>query len=224
MSDRRFKAIGMRFEPVPENIGSAPGALVLIFAVLLPAAVIALELLSRMCARTFFDPLPTYWHALAAALVPASNLLLWLHLRNRSVAPIKWLAFGNGVGIAIAGAYALLFLPLLPLAIVGIIFLVGLLPLAPLASFICAIKLRRELSARTKEKTSRLALVTGVSAGLALLALLDIPGAATRLGIEWISSNDPSERARAYHAADIRRRRSAAATELRFGKLAYRHL
>src|SRR5262249_23714151 len=117
MSERHSKAIGVKFEPVPENIGSAPGELVLFFGVLLPAAVIVLELPVHLCAQTLFDPLPTYWHALAAALVPASNLLLWVRLRHRGVAPIKWLAFVNGVGIAIAGAYSLLFLPVLPLAV-----------------------------------------------------------------------------------------------------------
>jgi hypothetical protein len=58
-------------------------------------------------------------------MVPAGNLLLWVHLRRGKVGSVKWLAFANGMAVAIAGAYALLFLPVLPLAIVGIIVLVG---------------------------------------------------------------------------------------------------
>jgi hypothetical protein len=136
MSDRRSTTnVAVKFEPVLEHTHvRIPGQLMLAFGVIFPLAVIALELAARLCAQTFFDPLPSYWHVAAAAIVPAGNLWLWLHLRGGRFGPLKLLAFANGAAIAIAGFYAILFLPLLPLAIVGIIVLIGLMPLAPLVS------------------------------------------------------------------------------------------
>jgi hypothetical protein len=220
MSDRRSKqTMAVKFEPVavehdPEKwepvFGKrscsnkelenknlhAPGELMLAFGVAFPAAIIAVELAGHLCAQTFFDPLPTVWHAVAAAMVPAGNLWIWYHLQNGGFGPLKWLAFANGVAIAIAGFYAFLFLPLLPLAIVGIIVLIGLMPLAPLVSFICALKLRTQFSARNTKEPCRGAFIGGLAAGLAFLAALDVPAAATRLGIALAGSQVPSERER----------------------------
>jgi hypothetical protein len=168
----------------------------LALGVVFPAVVIGVELAGHLCAQTLFDPLPTYWHALAAAMVPAGNSWVWCYLQNGNFGRPRWLAFANGVAIAIAGFYAFLFLPLLPLAIVGIIVLIGLMPLAPLVSFICALKLRAAFSARNAKEPCRGVLIGGLAAGLALLAILDIPAAATRLGIAWAVSSVPSERER----------------------------
>ena len=103
----------------------------LALGVVYPAVIIGLELISRMCADAFFDPMPTYWHVAAVALVPLSNLLIWHHLQGGARPGSKWLAFANGGALAIAGCYAFLFLPLLPLAVVGLLIVVGILPLAP---------------------------------------------------------------------------------------------
>ena len=173
-----------------------PATLILFFGVLYPAIVIAIELATRMCAEAFFDPMPTYGHVLAASLVPAGNLLVWGYLQNGKPRSTTWVAFANGVTIAIAGLYALLFLPLLPIALLAIIVAVGLLPLAPLASFVCALRLRAALHDRDKPASSRRPLLGGIVAGFALLLALDIPPAATRLGIQWAASSVPSERER----------------------------
>jgi hypothetical protein len=149
-----------------------------------------------MCAKAFFDPMPTMWHALAVCLVPTSNLLIWLHLQNGGLRNAKWLAFVSGIAISIGGFYALLFLPLLPIALIGVIFLFGLLPLAPLATLVCALKLRKALYARHKDCSLNSALLGGLAVGLTLLVTLDIPAAATRLGIQWAASAEPSERER----------------------------
>src|SRR5262249_58514227 len=85
MSDRRSKQMmAVKFEPVAaekENL-RAPGEFMLAFGVIFPAAIIALEFAAHLCAQTFFDPLPTVWHAFAAAMVPAGNLWLWCHLQK----------------------------------------------------------------------------------------------------------------------------------------------
>ena len=109
MSDRRSKTtdktiMTVKFEPVAEHEHvRVPGELMLLFGVIFPAAIIALELAAHLCAQMFFDPLPTCWHAVAAAIVPASNLWIWLHLQNGRFGSLRWLAFANGAAIAIAG-------------------------------------------------------------------------------------------------------------------------
>jgi hypothetical protein len=196
MSTLQAKLSAVKFEPVPDNPVRTPREALLIFGVIYPAGVIALEVASHMCADAFFDPMPTWWHVLAAALVPASNLWVWIYLQNASARCHPGVVFANGVAIAIAGFYALLFLPLLPLALLAIIVLVGFAPLAPLSSLICALRLWALLHDRPKNRSSWAPLVGGVAAGLAALIVLDLPGAATRHGIQLASSNEPAERER----------------------------
>ena len=133
MSNLQSRLSAVKFGPVPEPVPPPPGEPILLFGAIFPAAVIGLELISGMCANAFFDPLPTYWHALVAGLVPASNLLAWYYLQDSRQQGARWMAFLNGAAIPIAGFYTLLFLPLLPLAAVAIIVAVGLIPFAPLA-------------------------------------------------------------------------------------------
>jgi len=174
----------------------APGELSLVFAVVYPTAVIALELVSRLCASTFFDPMPTAWHALAVCGVPAGNLVVWVFLRRRQPRSVGWLAFVNGCAIAVAAFYALLFLPLLPFAAVLIPVGIGLLPFGPVVAFMGALSLRRRFRALHAHRRSLGALCAGLAAGTALLLALDLQQAATRLGIEWAASSVPAQRAR----------------------------
>src|SRR5262249_16920472 len=135
-------------------------------------------------------------------LVPASNLLIWLRLRQPVVpgeAPRmadRWLAFTNGAAIAIAGVYALIFLPLLPIAIVAILGGIGALPMGPLAGLVAALLLTRRLQARLAPLRLTRLVGGGIAAGLALLLALDVPAAATRLGLQWATSSEPPERER----------------------------
>ena len=186
--------------PAQDSLAPAPGHWLLSLGVIYPAAVIAFELATRFCASTFFDPMPTIWHAVAVAVVPASNLLVWNRLRNGEMRHARWLVFSNGVAIAIAGLYALLFLPLLPLALVGIFFAIGVLPIAPMVSFWCTMSLRRALAQRLQGAALGFSLtwplVAGLSAGLMILVGLDVPATATRLGIQWAASEEPMWRER----------------------------
>jgi hypothetical protein len=174
----------------------APGGLNLIFAVIYPTVVIALELVSRLCTGTFFDPMPTVWHALAVCGVPAGNLMVWIFLRHRRPRSVGWLAFVNGCAIAVAAFYALLFLPLLPFAMVLIPAGIGLLPFGPVVAFVGALSLRRRFRALHPHRRSLGALCAGLAVGAALLLGLDAQQAATRLGIEWAASSALAQRAR----------------------------
>jgi len=48
-----------------------------LFGVCLPLLTLGLELLSGMCASVFFDPIPSIWHVLLVAVVPAATARCW---------------------------------------------------------------------------------------------------------------------------------------------------
>ncbi len=196
MSNRKAETATVTFKPVVERKPRPPSAWLFILGVAYPATVIAIELITHMCADSFFDPIPTYWHLAAALFVPAGNLLTWLYLDHEWSWNAKWVAFGNGAAIAIAAAYALPFIPLMPLAVVGTIFGIGFLPLAPLVSFACALRLRVVLSRARQSQPLGRQLAGGLAAGVLLLIALDVPQAATRLGIQMAASGVPAERER----------------------------
>jgi len=114
--------------------------------VLLPVVTLVIELNSRMCAKEFFDPLPTWVHVFLVACVPVANAVGLIATIQSSP---RWLNVGthlNSAALAISAVYALIFLPLLPLAVIAVLFLgMGLLPLAPLFSFITALVVRHRL-------------------------------------------------------------------------------
>ena len=206
MSDLKVKRQGIKFEPVVDRALLPPGLGSLIAGVIWPAAVIAIELATRVCADAFFDPMPTLWHTLAVSLVPIGNLLLWLRLRQAPVAipgsagewmpADRWLVFASGAAIAVAAFYSLIFLPVLPMAIIAVIVGMGLLPMGPLAGLAVAIRLAWRLQARLKPARFGRLIGGGLAAGLAFLLALDVPAAATRLGLQWASSHSASERER----------------------------
>ena len=100
------------------------------WGVILPAGIIVFELLTAFCGSAFFSPLPTFWHALLALLVPAINA--WLLTGARRGGEMAKGFFG-ALAVTIAIFYGLLFAPLLPLSILALIFLgMGLLSLSPI--------------------------------------------------------------------------------------------
>ena len=195
MSHQQSGMIDAPFEQVAGPARREPGIWIVVFAVIYPAGVIAIELTEKLCASVLFDPMPTVWHILVVSLVPASNLLVFRHLRSDAPRHSAWFALANGAAIAIAGLYALLFLPVLPLAVVGIPFGIGLLPFAPLASLAGALRLCAAFPAQRKIPRLRRPVVAGLAGGIALLLALDVPSAATRLGVQWAESGEPPERA-----------------------------
>ncbi|AJP71291.1 hypothetical protein TS85_05010 [Sphingomonas hengshuiensis] len=157
-----------------------------------PAGVLILELVTGMCAGTFFDPLPTWGHVVLVAAVPVINFLLW-RAAQRENAPAPILMVLGGVAIAIGAGYALVFLPLLPVALVGILFMgLGLLPFAPVGALWQSVRLTAELSAWVQRAGRKIAL--GVTLGLTALIAFDVPATATYLAIGWWQGDAASAR------------------------------
>src|SRR5262245_57910331 len=95
----------------------------LLFAgVALQLLALRIELAMHFTSGMFFDPLPTIWHVVVVAFVPAANgWSLYVVTSSRPRAP-RWTALANGAAIAITAVYSLLFLPILPIATIGILF------------------------------------------------------------------------------------------------------
>ena len=115
------------------------------FGIVLPLAAITTERITEICARIFFDPLPTDWHLVLFALIPFSNLVIELSSirRIRERAPwlygplLKWI---NGMAIGISGFYAAWFCPLAlicsTLFVIGLGWMVTFLPWAVLSELV----------------------------------------------------------------------------------------
>ncbi|HET9639437.1 MAG TPA: VIT domain-containing protein [Allosphingosinicella sp.] len=172
-----------------------PGTVLLTMGVILPLAVVLIELATGMCAGAVFDPLPTWGHVLLVLSVPAINYLLWRAARrDRAERPPGWLMPAAGASAAISAAYALLFLPLLPLSIIAILLLgLGLLPQAPALALIANLKLMGRLIVDGREVRRWLG---GILLGLAALVLVDLPATATFVAMRW-SAGDEAEARRA---------------------------
>jgi hypothetical protein len=178
-----------------KSTGILSDSIILIFGVILPAAAFGIELITHMCGRTFFDPIPTVWHCILAGFVPLSSLLVWLAIKRNKYSYIRILGFVNAVAIGISFFYTLLYLPLLPLAAIAIlIYGLGLLPMAPLAAFTNALILRRRLRKASQSLgcAKAFGLWRGVALGIGLLIIIEMPSAITRLGLEMAKSESPA--------------------------------
>lgn len=162
-----------------------PGAGALTVASIFPAAVIAIELTTGLCAGVFFDPMPTVWHLLLVAFVPVCNVLLWRAVRGASDGtagqPI-WLVVAAGAAVCVAASYTLLFLPMLPMALIAVPFGVGLLPFAPLAGLVFALRWSFAVAA-TRHGGGRL-LFAGLALGAAALVVVDLRVTMTQVALD----------------------------------------
>ncbi len=214
MSDRKrpdtSETKTIHFEPVvksPDGVAAeAPAARpsqfpadtpAVLFGVLFPLAVIAIEWATGLCAQAFFDPLPTLAHAVLVGLVPLANLIALVHLRKNSTALPGWLPVLTGVSLAVSAFYALIFFPLMPLAVVAVLFYgLGLLPMGPVIAFMTTLRLKTRLAQRHGDAWRGRPVKAGIAIGLAALLLLDVPAAATRIGLTWAVSTNATERER----------------------------
>jgi hypothetical protein len=186
--------------PPSSNADTLAFGLLMVFGVALPAFTLIFEMVARLCAGTFFDPLPTPLHTALVALVPVVNLAAWCFLAAPRSSTPRWLWLGNGIVFGVCLYYAALFLPMTPFAFPGIAYFgLGLLPLAPLSGLISAWYFRGKLRERWSMGGKPIHRGWGISALMAALVLLltALPGPLTRHWIDQAGSEDVdiSERA-----------------------------
>lgn len=111
------------------------------WGIVFPAAALLLESNTHMCARQFFDPLPTSGHTLLFALIPVTNFFAWASLRWDMSPHYAFMLFCNGMAVGVAILYTLMFLPITHISCLGILYFgIGVLGLAPLLSLISLLK------------------------------------------------------------------------------------
>ncbi len=182
-----------RHAPVRRAFASG---LSLFAGVLLPYVAIGVELITRLCAQSLFDPVPTLAHLALVVAVPTVNLRLWLARRREEPLTRPWLFAGCAAG-GIALCYSLFFLPIYPFAAIGIVFFgLGLLPFAPLGAAVSAFALVRR-GAQESVRPVRALAVAGVLSAFAVLLALDVPTVITREAVRVTSGSDPARIARA---------------------------
>jgi exosortase/archaeosortase family protein len=172
-------------EPPYEQPRRPPGivAFIVIFGVLLPIVALGMELGTEVLKGSFFDPLPTLFHAALIAMVPLANAMLAMTLMSERVffpRVFPWLqAFAMGISML----YAILFLPVTPIGAIGIVFYgIGLLPLAPLLSLIAGAYGRRQFKRMSGAPLPHL--WRGMALAAAALIAFDVPASITRAGLQ----------------------------------------
>jgi hypothetical protein len=156
--------------------------LIIIFGIILPYIALSVELVTHMCASVFFDPIPTLPAALAVALVPISNTLTLIVMKQRREDLYKLCGIANGVAFCVTIFFGVLFLPLLPLSLIALIFFgIGMLPLSPILAFIVTWNVRKKLRYLLKRQSrSLIPADIFLSAFLAISAVWLFPANLTR--------------------------------------------
>jgi hypothetical protein len=168
-----------------------PGWILFALGVVAPAITIGFELATGISAGVLFDPLPTWFHVLAVALVPGVNLWMWRAGRAGESKRSRLLGWLNGAAIGVCIYYAALYLPFSPLASVAVIYFgAGLIPLGPYLALIATPLLRRSYRLQVgMDKLSGLG--AGLGIALAGLVALQMPTALTYYGLSKAASDDP---------------------------------
>lgn len=174
--------------------------LILFAGVILPAIAISLEATMHICARMFFDPIPTSWHMLLLILVPLAQLQVWFAIRRADPNSLQLAGFANAAAIVISLLYSFIFLPLLPFAALTLLVAVGVVPLAPFFALTTALIMRKQLwrIAATAPKKAFPITTKGflacVGAGLVVIGVAELPGILTRHGLRMAGSPSPQIR------------------------------
>jgi hypothetical protein len=164
---------------------------IVVFGILAPVAVLAIELAEGLCKGVLFDPLPSRIHVFLVALVPVANAvaLSW------HAARFPWVQRAlNGAALVVTGVYALVFLPLMPLSFIAVIFYgLGLLSLSPafaLGATLVALSLLKGRAALDPAPRFYPRLAGALAAAALFIAAL-LPHLLTQHGLQLATSPDP---------------------------------
>ena len=196
---KRFSPAGIETKKPEEWSRRHPRIWLLLLGAVLPLITLLMEWQTGMCAGAFFDPIPTVWHFLLVAWVPAANALAWFAVAHGREKYLRHLSWANGVAIGVAIFYSLLFVPLLLPGVIAVVFFGwGLLPWTPVLSLVAALLLRRHLREMGSNRTT--AALPGLAWGMALawvlLVIIDAPVWGTRYGLHLAVAEEAAEQRR----------------------------
>ncbi|HKQ78477.1 MAG TPA: VIT domain-containing protein [Blastocatellia bacterium] len=183
-----------------------PGTFLFFAGVFLPSVAVFIEITTGLCAKTFFDPIPTVWHKILVIATPLANLYVIRELRKDD-AEYHWrIGAANSLAVVVSVYYTLVYLPVIPLALVALVFAgLGLLPLSPVSSLIASAVCLRRLRMLAKGHRAIYGAsggrLRGFGYGLALSAMIMIaveaPVIVTQIWIAKAASDSGAESARA---------------------------
>src|SRR5215475_3682832 len=207
------RLIAQEIEPKPEAPSffvrpprRKPGTFLIFTGLVLPSVAILIEITSGICAKMFFDPLPTVWHRILVITVPLANLLVIHGLWWNDAEYHRRLGLANGLAVAVSTFYTIIYLPITPLALVALLFAgLGLLALAPMLSLVASALCLRQLRMLAREGRefygSARKPMRDFGFGFALAALIliviEVPVIATRVWMSKAVSDSQAESARA---------------------------
>lgn len=159
----------------------------MICGVILPTLAIGAELVLRMC-QFILDPMPTYWHLAALALVPVANLFAYFVLKRESYRHVPAATIAVGAAIGVSAVYCLQFILLVPFFVIAIIAAgLGLLGLSPYGALAASIIAARRLALM---ECSRRLLWLGVAAAVLPFAVYVVTNEVTIEGLKMASSDN----------------------------------
>jgi hypothetical protein len=158
------------------------------FGIFLPLFAIAVELTTRICSDSIYNPLPTIWHILLYAFISVGNaVILWgakrssprglsvLMIVNGFITGLSFWYFIQGLAIAPIGALAILFAIVFPP-----MFIIGLCALSPVLSIIASFQNHKyNLNDGAKNNSGSVKQKIGIAAAIMLMILIEISGALT---------------------------------------------
>ena len=171
----------------------------LIAGIIVPAIAITVEASTHICARTFFDPIPSVWHLMLVILMPLGQLHVWYAIRRGTPDRLRLAGFVNAAVIAVSLFYSICYLPFVPVAVLTVLILVGVLPLSPFLSLIVAITMRqqlRKIAATVPQKnlalgTTGLLIAFGFIFGA--IVVIELPATLTRYGLQMDAASSSAE-------------------------------
>lgn len=208
--DHEFKAEQPPASPMFESFvkpkKKLPGLWMMLGGVVLPTIALTVEVTWRWCAQKFFDPIPTFWHVLLVAIVPLTNLLVFIAARNERSEYRKPLGYANALALGVAAFYTLVYLPLMPIGVFALIFMgLGILPLIPVLALTATLFARRHLRNLPPPPAENAApsgapgrvpgLAIGLLLALSILVASEFRTVLTRVGMQ-LASSDSGEQSR----------------------------
>lgn len=191
--------------PQRKEKGGCSRVFFFLFAVLLPALTLAIELTTHMCRESFFDPIPGPVQIVLIALVPLANFVVWRASSKEELTRLGRLHFLNGTALGTTLYFTLVFLPLSILAIPMTLYLgFGLLPLSPILSLVGALICLRLMRKRVPHRGLKL-VGLGMMCTFGLLLLAELPSALTYHAMQGANQGDTDslKRLRSWGAEDF---------------------